>query len=250
MEPDEHRRVAAVEDHHWWYVATRQLLSDLASRDAASPPGLVLDAGCGTGGMGAPFATSCQVVGVDADADALALARSRHAAVDLARGDVAALPIRTGVADVVLCTNVLYTVAEPQAAMHELARGLAPGGTLIVVEPAFASLRRAHDRQVHGRRRFRRQDLEALASDAGLRPLRSTYAFSYLFPAAAALALWDRVAGSRPPTSDVDRPGPGWLLGTLARSELRWIRRRRVPLGTSVVMVATRLTDDRGPRAR
>ena len=80
----------------------------------------------------------------------------------------------------------------------------------MAAEPAaFPSLRREHDKTVHSVHRYRREGLAALAWQAGLRPRRATYVYSFLTPAAAGLAMVDRVrrraAGET--GSDVERRG-------------------------------------------
>ena len=101
---------------------------------------------------------------------------------------------------------------------------------MLLFEPAFAALRRAHDATVHGVRRYRRAELAALAERAGLRVQRSTYVYSFLAPAAAGLALADRVHPPRDPggTSDVERSALDRLFGPLSVLERKWLRGHRV----------------------
>jgi malonyl-CoA O-methyltransferase len=49
-------------------------------------------------------------------------------------GDAASIPIASGAADLVLCTLTLGHVADWTGAMRELARVVAPGGTLILTD--------------------------------------------------------------------------------------------------------------------
>ena len=63
------------------------------------------------------------------------------------------------------------TALTDDAAVAELARTLTRGGALLVIEPAFATLRRAHDDVVHGKRRYRTGALAAISrSVPNLRP--------------------------------------------------------------------------------
>jgi hypothetical protein len=116
-----------------------------------------------------------------------------------------------------------------------------------VVEPAFPSLRRAHDTTVHGRRRYRRPGLRALLTRAGLSVTRTTYAYAFLAPPAAALALADRARGRPAPpadgegtASDVERRALDPVFGPLAGAERRALHRVDLPVGTSVLAVAVR----------
>lgn len=241
MEADEYERIAAAEDDHWWYRYHRTLVADLLS-PAADEPATILDVGCGPGGGTAALATLGDVVGLDPSPDAISSLRRRHRSIRVTRGRAEQLPFADATFDVVTCVDVLYTVGPHTRAVGEMARVLAPGGRLVVIEPAFALLRRAHDAQVHGRRRFRRHELASLLTRAGLDVDRCTYACSFLVPPAAALALRDRVtaAPSRRHRSDVDRRGLDTVLAPLAERERRWLRHHDLSFGTSAVVTATR----------
>jgi ubiquinone/menaquinone biosynthesis C-methylase UbiE len=243
VEDEEYARIAAVEDDHWWYRTMRGIVGDLLATRIDQRSGLrVLDAGCGPGGNGEWLSVHGTVVGVDRSPDALAFVRERRRGVRPVRGDLTALPIADASVDVAIVITVLYAVEDDHAAVGELARVLAPGGALVVVEPAFPSLRRAHDATVHGHRRYRRAPLRRMLAGAGLHVERATYACSYLAPAAAALAVADRLRGNAAPTheSDVERRGLDRVFTPLATGERRALTRVDLPFGTSVVLLATR----------
>lgn len=241
MEVEEYARIAAVEDDHWWYRNTRAVAHDLLEPWLGGEP-RILDAGCGPGGNGASFAGDGPVIGVDLSADALAFVRARRPATLPARARIEALPFADGVFDVALAITVLYTVPDDAGALGELARVVRRDGAVLLVEPAFASLGRAHDATVHGRRRFRRPALADLARRAGLVIERSTYAYSFLAPPAAALGVYDRLRHRRrtPAGSDVDRRALDRLFEPLAAAERRWLTSHDVPWGTSVLVLARR----------
>src|SRR5262249_2531030 len=113
---------------------------------------------------------------------------------------------------------------------------------LVVLEPAFEALRRAHDTTVHGRRRYRRAQLESLVERRGFEIVRATYAYSFLVPAAAVLAAVDRLRPNAPagPASDVEGRGLDALSAPLARVERRFLARHSLPVGTSALVVAQR----------
>ena len=241
MDPQEYARIAAVEDDHWWYRNTRALLGDLLQPWLA-PDLRILDAGCGPGGNGAWLAQHGTVVGVDISPEALAFVRTRHLEMLPAQATLTALPFPQQCFDIAIGVTVLYTVEDDAGALNELARVVRRGGAVALLEPAFAWARREHDVTVHGRRRYRRSQLTQLARDAGLTVQRATYAYSFLAPPAAALGWLERTR-RRPPTtteSDVERRALDRVFAPLATLERRVLARQDVPIGTSVVILATR----------
>ena len=239
----EYSRIAAIEDAHWWYRNTRHLVGDML-RPWLRSDLLSLDAGCGPGGNGAWLGEYGTVVGVDISPEALRFVRARRQ-TRAVQASVASLPLADRSFDIVIAITVLTSVPNDADAVREMYRVLRPGGAIVLFEPAFERLRRGHDEIVHSIRRYRRVDLEALATAAGLRVHRSTYAYSFLAPAAAALPVADRYGrrSSAATRSDVQRRGLDWLFAPCAAAERRWLRRYRVPFGTSVAVVATRDDD-------
>lgn len=243
VELDEYARIAAVEDDHWWYRNTRAVMADLLAPWLGADQA-ILDAGCGPGGNSAWLAPHGHVTALDVAPEALRYVRERRPELAPVRGDVTALPFRDGGFDLAVAVTVVYAVPDDHRAVGELARVLRPGGALLLIEPAFPALRRAHDKTVASVHRYRRAELVALATTAGLAVQRATYAYSFLTPAAAALSLADRVR-PRPVDaagSDVDRRGLDVVFEPMARLERRRLRHGDVPFGTSVIVVATRPT--------
>jgi ArsR family transcriptional regulator len=108
------------------------------------PDWVVGELGIGTGGLAAMLAPYVnRVVGVDRSAPMLEAARERLAAadnVDLRLGELEALPIEDDELDLAVLSLVLHYVLEPGEVFAEAARGLKPGGRLLVVDM------RAHER--------------------------------------------------------------------------------------------------------
>ncbi|MEU8815969.1 methyltransferase domain-containing protein [Actinoplanes sp. NPDC048796] len=110
-----------------WLAAARASLIPPAVKEGA----VLVDAGCG-GGLLAPHLAGkgYRHVGVDLRVSGLALAAQRG--VTPVRGDVLALPLATGSADVVAAGEILEHVTDLPAAVAELSRVLRPGGLLVL----------------------------------------------------------------------------------------------------------------------
>ncbi|MEU4220989.1 methyltransferase domain-containing protein [Actinoplanes sp. NPDC026623] len=110
-----------------WLAAARGVLVPPAGR----PGAVLLDAGCG-GGLLAPHVRRLgyRHVGVDLRRSGLEQAATRG--VTPVTGDVTALPLADGAADVVVAGEILEHVADLPAAVAELCRVLRPGGLLVL----------------------------------------------------------------------------------------------------------------------
>ena len=244
MERAEYLRMQAVEDRMWWFRGLRALSADLLARTLAHSParGPVLDAGCGTGGMLASLGSAVAgrtTLGVEFDRDAAAIARSK-AGCPIVAGSVAELPLGDATLGGYLSLDVLcHGGVEPEAALAEAHRCLAPGSIALFNLPAYPWLLSAHDRRVHNVRRFTRGPARALLARHGFRVVRSTYWNMLLFP----LMLLHRLTERDDAPSDV-RLFPGWLDRLF--SGALWLERAAIsaglnlPCGGSLMIVAER----------
>jgi len=239
VELDEYRRMADVEDSHWWYRSTRALLQQLLA-DLLPVGARCLDLGAGTGATGAWLADRAELVAADFEPVALELHRERHPTAAVVACDARAIPFADATFDAVLCVTVLChrSIESPAAAVGEMVRVLRPGGVICLWEPGVRRLRRAHDRVTHTGRRFSRRDLTSLLVSNGLRVERSTGAYSFLVPPAALKTVVERGEVS----SDLERNGNGLrgVLPAVASAERALLQRISLPFGLSVVAIGSR----------
>src|SRR4051794_30529062 len=114
--------MSAFEDHHWWFVGKRLLVSALLG-DRLDKPGLrILDVGCGTGGMLAHLRAHAATVGVDRSVQALRHSRGRGVGA-VACADMDRLPFAAGRFDLVMMLDVIEHFADDLAVVRN-ARGL------------------------------------------------------------------------------------------------------------------------------
>lgn len=120
----------------------------LLSRVAVGPGDVVIDVACGTGDL-AELARGrgAWVAGVDYAFEMLRGAARRQATPALLCADAARLPFPDACATVVTCGFALRNFVALAPVFHEMARVLAPGGRLAVLEvdrPRSALVARAH----------------------------------------------------------------------------------------------------------
>jgi ArsR family transcriptional regulator len=108
--------------------------------DAVPPCRQLLEVGVGTGRLLADLRRkAAEVIGVDASPAMLDQARQRVAAagltgIDLRLGEMAHLPVPDGAVGGAVLNMVLHHAAQPLPVLAELARVLAPGGTLVIAD--------------------------------------------------------------------------------------------------------------------
>jgi len=232
-----------LEDRYWWFLARRALVRMLIETYVTPwPPRLVVDVGCGTGGMVAALPVPHGPwVGLDRSELALGFCRERRL-TGLVQATADTVPLRSGCADLLLCLDVLYhrNVRDEAAVLAECYRVMAPRGTAIITDSALNWLRGPHDAAVHTRRRYALGELAAMVERAGFEIVRRTYVNSLLLLPMVAHRLARRLFPGTEMKSDVVDVSPrlARILSAVQASE-RWLLRRiSLPLGSTVVIVA------------
>lgn len=126
--------------------------------------GIVLDIGCGQRPYQELFARA-QYIGLDVPASGRKIAQKRPDVWF----DGRTLPVRSGCADTVICTQVIEHIEDPQQFFAELAGVLKPGGNLILSAPQNERVFEAP----YDRFRFTLDGLKMLCSRNGLKVLES-----------------------------------------------------------------------------
>jgi ubiquinone/menaquinone biosynthesis C-methylase UbiE len=155
-------------------AAFYELAFDTIARTLNAPPeSLILDAGCGTGAHSARLARrGFRVQAIDFSAIVLDQARANLQAqglegrVHLQRESLTELSFPDGHFPAILCWGVLMHIPDVERAVSELARVLAPGGTLVISEANVRSIQSVALRTV--KRALRREKTEVVRVPAGL----------------------------------------------------------------------------------
>jgi len=231
VEATEIRKLAALEDTHWWYRERRALLSR-AVRRLPLGAGRALDIGAAGGGNTRVLrAHGWRPVALEYSQDGAAVCAERS--VPVIRADARFLPLPSSNLDLVVAFDILEHIEEDHLAAAEIRRVLRPGGTALIAVPADMRLWSAHDTAVGHVRRYDRAGLLTVADKAGL-AVDELWSWNVLLRPAAA---WRRRSSTG---SDLDDP-PAPLnvaLRAVVAAE-RYLPVKRLP-GVSLMMRAHR----------
>ena len=145
---------------------------------AAIGPGMidaVVDLGTGTGRMLELLSPqSRQLVGIDSSREMLGFARANIERLglknaQLRHGDIYALPIADGFADLVCLHQVLHFLDDPQRAIQEARRIMAPGARLVIVDFAPHDMEELREDHAHRRLGFSDEQITNFLARVGLK---------------------------------------------------------------------------------
>lgn len=163
MEGTEVRKLAALEDTHWWYAERRHLLGNMIRSLA---PGLALDVGAAGGGNTRVLRDAgWRVAALEYGADGAQVASERG--LPVVRADATLLPVASEALDLVVAFDVLEHLVDDDACVDDIYRVLRPGGTLLVAVPCDPKLWSEHDVAVDHVRRYTRKTLHDVLVDGG-----------------------------------------------------------------------------------
>ncbi|MDQ2805853.1 MAG: methyltransferase domain-containing protein [Chloroflexota bacterium] len=252
-DPHYFAKLFAIEDQHFWFRARNRVITTVVAQIVAplAPGYRVLEVGCGTGNVLHALKDTCRegtVIGMDLFIEGLRYARQRTNA-PLVQGNIHTPPFNTPFA-VIGLFDVLEHLDNDRQVLADLYRLLAPGGTLLLTVPAHRSLWSYFDQASHHRRRYEAGELHRKLNQTGYRVAYLTEFMTGIFPLVWLGRRWAAWRG-HPQSGDAAQtralterelhitPGINTLLSLILAAELPAIaRRRRLPIGTSLLAVA------------
>lgn len=218
---------------YWWYRARADLLHAALGKHLGCPA-MMLDVGSADGPSVGWTRGDHRSVAIDVDSRGLKPGEGVQASA-------LALPFGDATFDVVGAFDVIEH-CEPEAqAMDELVRVLKPGGRVFMSVPAYQWAWSDHDVTAGHHRRYTRRRLLEAVERAGLLVVRSTYAFTAVFPFFVAERVARRVRRRTDRQAERLTPVPAALDSVLTRLscwESRVIGSHDLPFGSSVFLVA------------
>jgi SAM-dependent methyltransferase len=241
MSPEAYLEMAETETEHWWFRGRRDVIySALQRLRLPLLRARVLEVGSGTGGNIEMLTQFGRVSGLEMDETALALTAKRTGGqFDIRAGRCPdKVPFDGEQFNLICFFDCLEHIPDDVASLARMRALLAADGAIVVTVPAYQWLWSAHDVYLHHCRRYSRASLIECAQAAGYRVERITYFNTLLFPLAAAARLLDRVIGRSRSSGDAVPSGPlNDLLYRIFNWESRWLARRTLPFGMSLMAV-------------
>jgi len=238
MNVGEYRKMFALEERNWWYIAKRMLLFKLLSKYNHVKAPKILDAGCGTGVVVQKLSRYFDTVGIDYSKEALKFCKDRGLK-NVKFGNVMKLGFKSNTFDVVTSFDVIYHqgVIDDVKALSEFYRVLKPGGILILTDSAFKILSSSHDLAVHAKRRYNKKELRAKMIGAGFRVEKLSYYYFTIFIPVLIVRLLKKILPSK--ESDmVDSKGfVNRFMIKLMNIESTLLKKMNFPFGVSVIAV-------------
>lgn len=241
MHRREYERLYLAEERVWWFRSLHLFLERILLR-YLNKKSLILDVGCGTGGLVKDLTEQGhRVVGLDYSPVALDFAKRRsNAGLVLATANQ--IPMAANF-DFLVCVDLLeINGIDPANLVSGCLRVLKPGGYAVFVAAAHQWLLSEHDRAVNSTRRFTVGQLKELLERSNAKILRSTYLFFLLFPLLALRKLLNPVRQSQAAeeaSSDVEASPQilNGLLFAVCALEAKLLPSFNFPLGTSALIL-------------
>jgi 2-polyprenyl-3-methyl-5-hydroxy-6-metoxy-1,4-benzoquinol methylase len=249
METAVYREFLELEQTHWWFRGRRAIFISLLDRFVgrrADGQRMLMDLGCGVGGMLQPLSAYGRVIGTDVTLQGLQYCAARQFPLLVACNGPQGCFIDASL-DCVTAFDALEHIEDDLGTLRDIHRMLKPGGMLIASGPAYQFLFAQQDRITHHVRRYTLGELTGKARAAGFEIVQASYINFWLFPAilptVLLLKLWQslRKADDAHAGSNVGIKVPGWthdLLTAVFASEAAVLARLSVPAGHSLIVVA------------
>lgn len=232
---------------NFWHQARAEFIDYLLAGHH-KPGAPILDIGSGTGSLIPALKKHGPVTALDRSPEAVAAARADR--IDIIKADIGGFPVSEGAWDSITMFDVLEHIENDRGTLKKAAKGLKPGGALIITVPAYNWLFSFHDQFLGHCRRYNRRQIKKLLEESGLLVIESGYWNCLLFPLEAAFRLAKKAVFAlglktdfKPENTDYPKLADRLLLGAL-RLDLK-IKKigLSLPGGLTVYAIARKKTD-------
>lgn len=244
MDIELYKELYETEKVGWWDTSRRNLIMSrikLLSNSQAKP--LILDFGCGTGGMLEELQKIAITFGCEKEDIAIELCRKRGL-TNIVKIYDKTIPFENNSFDIVITLDVLEHIEDDFFAISELNRVLKEKGFLLITVPAFMLLWTTRDERLHHYRRYNKKLLVNKLKDTGFIIRKCTYMhFFYFIPLLIIYKLKylirrkNKVTDIKTNYSKLPKPINSFLIGIL-RFESFLMKYINFPFGVSILCLA------------
>jgi SAM-dependent methyltransferase len=240
MEEHLYQQFYEIENDHWWFAARRKILiAYLRHRVDTSQRLKLLDVGCGTGAILAEASRYFDAYGVDASPRAIEFSKKRGL-TKLFVGNLGEYP-ESEQFDIITLLDVIEHIDDDLGVLKQAYARLNNNGHVLVTVPAYQWLWSSHDVVNHHKRRYTRQQLSVVVTDAGFHIDHVTYFNTLLFPIALLRRVFARAANKQEADDFLIPSGPvNAALYGIFRMEQSALPYTTIPFGLSVLCWASK----------
>ncbi len=204
-----------IEEHHWWFVARRKIISDVIH--AILPlQSLIVDVGCGTGANIASLIKDYKCVGIDPSRQGILSAQKRFPVAKFICGYAPQdLDEQSRAADLFMLNDVLEHVEDDYGFLRSLVSAMKPGAQLLITVPADMSLWTQHDVSFGHFRRYDPQTLSAVWADLNVNVMLLSYYNARLYPAVKVVRMLNKLRGGSQGVAGTDFRMPGKFINKI-----------------------------------
>lgn len=242
MERSFYKNYFKVEKEHWLMVVRRMIVDDSLKAYSGKNPSQtkVLDFGCGSGILVEELSRKgYQSYGLDISEEAIKFGKLQGIK-NLGIIDAHKIDFPDNTFDAVVTLDVLEHLEDEEWALNEISRVLKPGGTAVVMVPAYMFLWGVQDEVAHHYRRYTKGSLlKKIEKTPGLKVLRASYFNTFLFLPIAFVRIVSRVLGIKGRESDFDINSPfmNKFFFSIFNTERNILKHISFPVGVSVLAV-------------
>lgn len=232
-----HRQYQEVQASHWWFKVRDNLLKDIAKKYFKSKS-LILDFGCNYG-----HATKLlqdlgfDALGTDVSTEAIEYGRSLGTP-NLFLDSEKSFPVNYF--DAAIALDVLEHIEDDKKALAHIYSVVKPGGTIVVMVPAYMFLWGVQDEISHHFRRYTLGKLADLAKQAGnFEIIKKSYFNTLLFIPIAITRLFSNWFNLKSRDSDLEINNAflNALFFYIFNLERKILKYLKLPFGVSVLMI-------------
>jgi SAM-dependent methyltransferase len=235
-DPSFFNKLKRVEEEYFWFAIRRKWIFDMIKK-FVPPRAKILEVGCGTGNVSSFLSKKgYTVAGCELYAEAIDMAWPGFLKV---QGDSNSLPFKDSRFDIVGFFDVIEHFENDISPIKEAFRVVRKGGIIAVTVPARKELWSHIDEIAMHKRRYDKEMLRHLFAETKLAPLLSEYMFMSLYVPMKYMRGKNNKADLHLRTHGLVNP----LLTGLFDIERFISKGLSLPIGTSIIAVAQKITD-------